>query len=146
MAGGEPDDAAARAWRAMSALVLDQDLRAAVTAELGLSFARVRALRRLVGAPCTLRELAARLNADPPYATVIVDDLEGRGLVARTPHPDDRRAKLVSLTDDGRAAAARANAILGEPPAAMRALPPDELATLARVLEKIRDADPDRGA
>ena len=130
-------DDAVRAWRAMSDLVLAQDRRAAVTAELGLSFARVRALRRLLDAPCTLRELASRLNADPPYVTLIVDDLETRGLVARTPHPTDRRAKLVSLTDDGRAAAARADEILETPPGALRALPAGDVAALVRILERL---------
>jgi DNA-binding MarR family transcriptional regulator len=138
-----PADDAARAWRAMSDLVLAQDRRAAVTAELGLSFARVRALRRLLDAPCTLRELAARLNADPPYVTLIVDDLEGRSLVARSPHPTDRRAKLVSLTDDGRAAATRADEILDTPPEALRTLPADELAVLLRVLGRLADSGPD---
>ena len=65
---------------------------------LGLSFARMRALRRLAAQPHTLRELAEQLEADPPYVTLIVDDLEERGLVQRTPHPEDRRAKLVQLT------------------------------------------------
>jgi DNA-binding MarR family transcriptional regulator len=139
MSDARSDDAA-RAWRAMSDLVLAQDRRAAVTAELGLSFARVRALRRLLDAPCTLRELAARLNADPPYVTLIVDDLESRALVARAPHPTDRRAKLVSLTADGRAAATRADELLASPPEALLALPPNDLAALRRILDGLGDA------
>ena len=102
-------DLARRAWRAMSDLVLDHDRKVAVSEALGLSFARVRALRRLAAEPLTLRALAERLAADPPYVTLIVDDLEERGLVQRTPHPEDRRAKLVQLTAAGRAAAARAD-------------------------------------
>ncbi|MDX6716525.1 MAG: hypothetical protein QOH30_3083 [Baekduia sp.] len=134
MGGAEPD-VARRAWRAMSDLVLEHDRKAAVSEALGLSFARVRALRRLVEEPLTLRALAERLSADPPYVTLIVDDLEERGLVQRTPHPDDRRAKLVQLTKAGRAAAARADAILDEPPAALRDVPAADLAALLRVLE-----------
>ena len=84
--GDAPDaDLARRAWRAMSDVVLDHDRKVAVSEALGLSFARVRALRRLAGEPHTLRALAGRLAADPPYVTLIVDDLEKRGLVARTP-------------------------------------------------------------
>lgn len=135
------DDPAVRAWQAMAGLVLGQDRRAAVTAELGLSFARVRVLRRLLAGPATLRELAGRLNADPPYVTLMVDDLEGRGLVGRAPHPTDRRAKLVSLTDDGRTAASRAEAILQAPPAALRALPADDLQTLLALLGRLQDGD-----
>ena len=134
MAGADPD-LARRAWRAMSGLVLDHDRKEAVSRELGLSFARVRALRRLAAEPVTLRALAELLVADPPYVTLIVDDLEKRGLATRTPHPDDRRAKLVALTDAGRVAAARAQAILDEPPAALRDVSDEDLAALLRVLE-----------
>ena len=135
--GGADDDLARRAWRAMSDVVLDHDRKDAVSEALGLSFARVRALRRLAAEPLTLRALADRLAADPPYVTLIVDDLQKRGLVARTPHPEDRRSKLVALTDAGRAAAARAAAILDEPPAALRDVPDEDLAALLRVLERL---------
>jgi DNA-binding MarR family transcriptional regulator len=135
--GGADADLARRAWRAMSDLVLDHDRKVAVAEALGMSFARVRALRRLAEQPQTLRALAARLVADPPYVTLIVDDLEKRGLAQRIPHPDDRRAKLVRLTAAGRAAAARADAILDEPPAALGDLPDEDLAALVRVLERL---------
>jgi len=134
---GTDADLARRAWRTMSDIVLDHDRKDAVSHALGLSFARVRALRRLAAHPLTLRELAERLAADPPYVTLIVDDLEERGLVQRMPHPKDRRAKLVQLTPSGRAAAARADAILDEPPAALRDVPAKDLAALLRVLERL---------
>lgn len=84
---GADADLARRAWRAMSDAVLDHDRKVAVTEALGLSWTRVLALRRLVAEPGTMRALAERLAADPPYVTLIVDDLEERGLVRRTPHP-----------------------------------------------------------
>ena len=134
-----PDsDHASQAWRAMSDLVLSHDRKDAVSEALGLSFARVRALRRLAEQPQTLRALAEQLSADPPYVTLIVDDLEERGLVKRTPHPKDRRAKLVQLTTAGRATARRANNILDEPPAALRDLPSEDLAILLSMLEQIQ--------
>jgi DNA-binding MarR family transcriptional regulator len=132
------DDLARRAWRSMSDLVLDHDRKLAVSEALDLSWARVQALRRLVVEPRTLRKIAEQLAADPPYVTLIVDDLEQRGLVRRTPHPDDRRAKLVQPTTAGRAAAARAEAILGEPPAVLRELPAEDLTALARALERMQ--------
>ena len=138
MTGTADTDLARRAWRAMADIVLDHDRKVAVSEALGLSFARVRALRRLAPAPRTLRSLAEALAADPPYVTLMVDDLEERGLVQRMPHPDDRRAKLVELTAAGRAAAARADAILDEPPAALRDIPAEDLAALLRVLERLR--------
>jgi DNA-binding MarR family transcriptional regulator len=135
--GAEGTDLARRAWRAMSDLVLDHDRKVAVSQALDLSWARVLALRRLAEQPLTLRALAERMASDPPYVTLMVDDLEQRGLVRRKPHPDDRRAKLVQLTPGGRAAAARADAILDEPPAALRDVPAKDLAALLRVLERM---------
>jgi DNA-binding MarR family transcriptional regulator len=41
--------------------------------------------------------------------TTLVDALEAQGLVGRGRHPTDRRATLVALTDQGRAAADRMN-------------------------------------
>jgi DNA-binding MarR family transcriptional regulator len=137
MMAGSDADLAARAWRAMSDLVLDHDRKMAVSDALGLSFARVRALRRLAVEPLTMGALAELLAADPPYITLIVDDLEKRGLVQRTPHPEDRRAKLVQVTAAGRTAAARANAILDEPPAELRDVPAEDLAALIRALERV---------
>ena len=134
---GADTDLARRVWRAMSEIALDRDRKVAVSEALGLSWTRVLALRRLATQPHTLRALAERLAADPPYVTLIVDHLEERGLVARRPHPEDRRAKLVELTAAGRAAAARADAILDEPPAALRDAPAEDLAALLRVLERL---------
>jgi DNA-binding MarR family transcriptional regulator len=139
---GEDADLAGRAWRAMSELVHDQDRKVAVSEALGVSWARVLLLRRLAAEPHTLRALAEWLAADAPYVTLMVDDLEQRGLVRRKPHPEDRRSKLVQLTAAGRAAAARAEAILGEPPAALRDVPAKDLATVLRVLERLHHAGP----
>jgi DNA-binding MarR family transcriptional regulator len=58
--------------------------------------------------------------------------------VQRTPHPEDRRAKLVQLTDAGRAAAARADAILDRPPDALRELPAEDLTTLLEILARLQ--------
>jgi DNA-binding MarR family transcriptional regulator len=135
--GGADSDLARRAWRAMSEIAHDYDRKVAVSEALGLSWARVLALRALATRPHTLRALADRLAADPPYVTLMVDDLEERGLVQRMPHPQDRRAKLVKLTAAGRAAAARADAILDEPPAALRDVPAEDLAVMLRVLERL---------
>ena len=130
-------DLARRAWRAVSEIAFDHDRKVAVSEALGLSWARVLTLRRLATEPTTMRALAERLAADPPYVTLMVDDLEERGLVQRMPHPEDRRAKLVELTAAGREVAARADAILHEPPPELREVPAEDLATLVRVLERL---------
>ena len=138
---GADDDLPRRTWRAMSELVLDHDRKIAVSEALGLSWVRVLALRRLATEPLTLRGLAERLASDPPYVTLMVDDLEKRRLVRRKPHPEDRRAKLVELTAAGRAAAARADAILDEPPPALHDVPAEDLEAVLRVLERLADSE-----
>ena len=130
-------DLARRAWRAVTQVALDRDRKIAVSKALGLSWTRVLALRRLAVQPHTLRGLADRLAADPPYVTLMVDDLEARGLVRRVPHPGDRRAKLVELTAAGRALSERADAILDEPPSELQDVPEQDLAALLRVFERL---------
>jgi DNA-binding MarR family transcriptional regulator len=129
---------ASEVWLLMSDLVLEHGRRREVSDALGMSFARARALRRLARRPMSMRELAGMLDIDPPNATVIVDDLEAQGLVRRGPHPTDRRAKLVEATPEGTALARRADEILGTPPPALGALPPDDLAALRRILGGLR--------
>ncbi|MGI5245768.1 MarR family winged helix-turn-helix transcriptional regulator [Dactylosporangium sp. CA-139066] len=129
---------AAQVWRDLLTLVHERhDRRKEACEALDLSFVRIKALRRLAGEPLTMRELAARLQTDAPYTTLVVDDLEKQGLVRREPHPADRRSKLVTATDLGRAEAARAEAILSAPPPQMLALSPEDLATLARIVEQL---------
>lgn len=50
----------------------------------------------------TQRQLAATMGLDPSQIVALVDDLEKRGLVHRTPDPTDRRNKLVGATEQGR--------------------------------------------
>jgi DNA-binding MarR family transcriptional regulator len=53
-----------------------------------------------------LTELARRAGVTKQAVMVVVDDLELRGLVRRTPDPEDGRAKVVRLTARGRTCAA----------------------------------------
>src|SRR4051794_35954041 len=48
-----------------------------------------------------LSDLAEALRIAPRSATEVVDALEERGLVARTPDPGDRRAVLIRATPQG---------------------------------------------
>jgi DNA-binding MarR family transcriptional regulator len=124
----------------MCDLVLDNERRREVTEALGLSFGRIKAIRRLARQPMSMKELAHALGIDAPYATVVVDDLESHDLVRRRAHPTDRRAKIVEATRKGRAVARRAEAILGTPPPGLVALDPDDLAHLARILAGVTAA------
>lgn len=140
--GAPSADKAARAWAGLQAFMGAQDhhrrLREAF--DFGRGLGRVTALLHLADGPLTLREIAEANGVDAPYATVIVDKLESRGLVERTPHPDDQRRKLVVLTDAGREAVALAQRILAEPPAALTALPDRDLDALLGVLERLGQA------
>jgi DNA-binding MarR family transcriptional regulator len=55
----------------------------------------------------TQKELARRASSDPSTIRAMLVLLEGRGLVARARHPDDRRAHVVTLTARGRRLAGR---------------------------------------
>jgi DNA-binding MarR family transcriptional regulator len=73
----------------------------------GLSLARYNLLEPLSSGPRTNRELAEQAGISAPTATRMVDGLLQRGLVTRIDDPIDRRAVVISLTEDGRAALAR---------------------------------------
>jgi DNA-binding MarR family transcriptional regulator len=126
-------------------VVLDNDRQRAVSEALGVSFVRLKALRRVAWKPMTGRQLAEAIGTDPPHVSVIVDELERKGLVERTPHPTDRRAKLVTVTPAGRRAAQKAEQMLFEPPAALRALPPEDLAALDRIVTALLEPEEPEG-
>jgi DNA-binding MarR family transcriptional regulator len=132
-----PPDTASRVWIALHEFVTGQDRRRALRAALDLGPGKVDVLIKLADGPMTLREIARAVAIDPPAATVGVDQLEARGLVHRTPHPDDNRRKLVHLTDAGRDAAQRGQAIHNEPPPALTDLDPDDLAQLDEILIRL---------
>ena len=70
-------------------------------AEFNLSVPEAKALQSLEpDRPLTMRELSARLQANPSNVTVVVGRLEARGLVSRR-GGDDRRVKSVLLTGAG---------------------------------------------
>jgi DNA-binding MarR family transcriptional regulator len=138
------DHSAREAWQAMADLVLNNERRREVSEEVGLSFGKIRALRRIARRPMSMSELASLLSVDPPNLTAVVDDLEGAGLVERQAHPTDRRVKLVVATADGAALAHQADEILARPPASLCALPGDDLESLVRILAQLhRDPTPD---
>ena len=80
-------------------------LNAAVDAHLtaqGLTPTRAEIIWRIgQRGPLTQRQLSDALGCSPRNVTGLVDALERSGLVTRTPHPTDRRAVLVTLTEQG---------------------------------------------
>lgn len=125
------------AWAAMTALVLDRERLREVSDQAGLSFGKLKALRRIAVRPMPMGELAALLGVDPPNLTPVVDDLERAGLVERQAHPTDRRSKLVVATPAGVAVAQRAQEMLEQPPAGLRDLPAADLEHLLQILSRV---------
>ncbi|WP_220456805.1 MarR family winged helix-turn-helix transcriptional regulator [Changpingibacter yushuensis] len=82
--------------------------------------------------------IADRLGITPRSATEVIDQLEAKGLVERSPDPKDRRATRVQLTEAG---TATAHSILSEGTAHSEQyfapLSPAEQAQLASLLRKL---------
>ena len=133
------DALAAQVWQSLNRLVLDNKdtWRRAVVTETELPFSRVRILLRLSRKPLTVKEVADAATIDAPAATVAVNDLESRGLVVREIDPNNRRSKLVSLTEAGLALVAAVREIDDPAPAALCALGDDDLAALQAILAKV---------
>lgn len=80
---------------------LHQQMQAGL-ADRDLSLSRAVLLWQVAAdGPVKQRDLAQALRVVPRTVTGIVDDLVAAGLLARVPHPTDRRAVLVSLTAEG---------------------------------------------
>ncbi|MBS1262230.1 MAG: Transcriptional regulator SlyA [Calditrichaeota bacterium] len=62
----------------------------------------------------SLVELSQIMSLAHPSVLRHVDSLEERGLIERTPHPHDRRIKLMTLTDAGREMERHVNRMLTE--------------------------------
>ncbi|WP_445144096.1 MarR family winged helix-turn-helix transcriptional regulator [Dyella sp. Tek66A03] len=127
-------------WQVLVGMVWETrgEWRRKVSDATGLPFSRIRVLWRLLDAPTTLKQLADMTGSDAPATTVAVNDLEDRGLVERHPHPDNRRAKLVSLTPAGRQLVDLVRrTVRDDAPPAVQQLSKTDLAHLRRILERI---------
>lgn len=108
---------------------------------LGLTFARYEVLVLLSfsrrGA-VPLGKIGERLQVHATSVTPLVKGLEGAGLIDRRPHPDDGRAVLASLTDQGRTVLARATELIQQAEFGLGALSEPECEQLAALLVKPR--------
>jgi DNA-binding MarR family transcriptional regulator len=125
-------------WSRVRNLVLEHgDHRTSVARALGLSHLRGKALGLIAERPRSVSELAAALVVDKPYTSVMVRDLMDAGLAESTPHPSDRRSKIVRATPAGTELARRRQAMLDEPPPGMTALSTADLGELDRILTRL---------
>ena len=110
--------------------------------ELGLSRPEWRTLAHLgAEGDCSAARLGQLAAMDKVKVSRAVSALEQRGLIARRPDPDDRRASVLSLTAEGRAAFDRLTPLMtaGES-RALAAMTPAQRAELERALAALEDA------
>jgi DNA-binding MarR family transcriptional regulator len=88
------------------ALMLSEEMSGSIAraaANYGLTVPRLELLFVLgLEGECKQVELATFLDCSPRQITALVDGLVASGHVVRTMPPDDRRVRLVNLTDESR--------------------------------------------
>ncbi|MEN2423411.1 MULTISPECIES: MarR family winged helix-turn-helix transcriptional regulator [Streptomyces] len=109
---------------------------AAAALRHGLSTAQARALIALEE-PLSMSALAGHLVCDASNATRLIARMQERGLVRREAAPRDRRSKVVTATEEGRALARRVRADMHAVHDALQALTPGERAALLPLLERL---------
>ena len=82
--------------------------------------------------------ISSRLQVHATSVTNTVDRLEEAQLVARLPHPSDRRATLVEITVAGRALANKATKELNEGVFSEPGLSPEDVSILIHILTAYR--------
>jgi DNA-binding MarR family transcriptional regulator len=109
----------------------------------GLTFAAYEALQLLTftrtGA-LPMGKMGDRLMVHPASVTNVISRLEKRGLVTRSPSPDDRRVVLAEITPAGRALADEATATLHEAAFGLPEVTAPQAAEVTDLLRPIRRA------
>jgi MarR family transcriptional regulator for hemolysin len=132
--------AGGRAWR----LALERQLKACGLTAAGWSAVAALADMERSGAEAGARapsqtELAQQLGVDGATLVATIDRLTAAGLVERTQNRQDRRVKLVVLTQSGKAleeqVRAQADALRRD---ALARLDPGQVAVAADVLERLQ--------
>ena len=105
-----------------------------------LSALRMLIMREQQDESVSPHDVAAHLRISTASTTKLLDRLTASGHIERRPHPSDRRARVIVLTDESRRAFFRH---FGERLQAMRGVATrygdDELAVIARFLGEIGD-------
>jgi DNA-binding MarR family transcriptional regulator len=115
----------------------------ALAAPAGQTSARWRVLAAVEETPLTVAQIARAWSLARQSVQRVADVLERDGLVVYEPNPAHRRASLLRLTDDGRAALARIQAAQAEWAGAVGArVGARDLAAASRLLERVIAALP----
>lgn len=133
---GDPISSLVGRMRTLFATRIQEEL-AAQGADI--SFTEWLVLRHLtVKPPMTAIELARHLLYDPGALTRLLDRLERRGYVRRARHPQDRRALLIEMTPQGKAAWTELGACADRIEAmALRGVPRPAIRTMRQALRRM---------
>ena len=113
--------------------------RAAAAGYSDVRIAHTAVFQHVLDGGSRITELAERAQLTKPTVVYLVNDLEALGYVQRIPDPSDGRAKLVQLTDRGRAAIEVGRAAIAEIEGEWRAALGDErVAQLRELLLELR--------
>jgi DNA-binding MarR family transcriptional regulator len=89
------------------------------------------------------QELGSAMGIDPSTMVSLIDELENAGLAKRRPHPQDRRARQVSITPEGRRLLQRARKMAFEAEdEVLRGLTAAERRELLRLLRRAFSSAP----
>jgi DNA-binding MarR family transcriptional regulator len=92
-----------------------------------------------------ISSLARNLMVHATTATLATDRLEAKELLSRSPHPTDRRAICVTISDAGRELARKATVALGAVDFGLVNSTPESLKQLSDALSTLRAAAGDTG-
>jgi DNA-binding MarR family transcriptional regulator len=109
--------------------------------QYGLTFARYEALMLLFlsrTGSLPLGKIGERLQVHPTSVTNLVDGLERSGLATRSPHPNDRRATLATITATGREVAEAATESLNSIDFGTAPLARKDLDAVTRIFRAMR--------
>ena len=113
-----------------------------LAAELQLSPAQCHVLHLIQPErPLPMGQLADTLACDKSNVTGLVDRLESRGLVRRSPSAGDRRVKVLDLTPAGSRLRARLLTRMTGRPLPLSRLSVPERRVLVRILERLLDEE-----
>ncbi len=81
-------------------------------------------------------EISALANTDPVMTSEVLRTLEGRRLIARRPHPTDRRAKAITVSEAGGTLAERARRLVEATETRFFQCGTQDFGSLAKALKK----------
>jgi DNA-binding MarR family transcriptional regulator len=108
----------------------------------GMTYPRMNLIHVIAeDGPQIMSVLRDRLGVSARNITVLVDGLEKEGFARRVPHPTDRRATIIELTEQGRAAHRGVYAAHADRAEALFAtLSPTDQRHLGRILARLAEA------